>query len=133
MSLIQLDSENAVEQIIEFANELPDDELEQLVSRLLMKNAERRQPHLSEEETRLMLTINRGLSSEERQRYLELHQKRVDETISPTEYQELLTLVERIETIQAERLGALIELAQIQKTTVKELMDRLQIKSPHYA
>lgn len=131
MSLIQLDSENAVEQIIEFANELPDDELEQLVSRLLMKNAERRQPHLSEEETRLMLTINRGLSSEERQRYLELHRKLEDETMNSEEQIAFLDLTHKVEKLDAERLSALLELSKIRGTTLSALMDTLGIKSPN--
>jgi hypothetical protein len=133
MTIIQLNADNTVEQLLEIADELPDDKLDTLVSRLLMMNAERRQPHLNGVETRLFQIINRGLPKEVQQRYDELHEKRLNETISPSEYDVLLTLVEQIEQLQAERLSALIELAQLRGITVKALMHSLGIKSPSYA
>jgi hemerythrin-like domain-containing protein len=133
MSLIQIDTvdmENTLDQLVEVAESLPDDKLDTLMARLRTISAERRQPHLSKEETELFQIINRGLSAVNQQRYIALRKKLEDETMTQDEQTEFLALTAEIEKLDAERLKALVTLAKVRGTTLDTLMDALGIKSP---
>jgi hemerythrin-like domain-containing protein len=133
MSLVQIDTvdtENTVEQLVEVAESLPNDKLDTLMERLRKISAERRQPHLSKEETELFQIINRGLSREAQQRYVALRENLEDETMTQEEQTEFLALTAEIEKLDAERLKALVTLAKVRGTTLDTLMDALGIKSP---
>jgi hemerythrin-like domain-containing protein len=133
MSLVQIDTvdtENTVEQLVEVAESLPNDKLDTLMERLRKISAERRQPHLSKEETELFQIINRGLPREAQQRYVALRENLEDETMTQEEQTEFLALTAEIEKLDAERLKALVTLAKVRGTTLDTLMDSLGIKSP---
>ena len=72
--------------------------------------------------------INQGLSPEAQQRYDELTAKRRAETLTPAEHRELLTSIDQIERADAERVHALIELAQLKNVSVDALMAELGIQ-----
>ncbi len=80
-----------------------------------------------------MLEINEGIPEHLRPRYEELKTRRDAEILSPAEHQELLDLVSEVEAVQVIRLEALAELARLRKTTVRELMRQLGIKTPQHA
>lgn len=84
---------------------------------------------LSKRESELLTRINHGLSPDRQNRYIELRQKREDETLATNEETELLEIVEELENIWADRLQALIALAKLRKTTPQRLMNQLQIGS----
>jgi len=77
--------------------------------------------------------INRGLLSEDWQRYRELVAKRRDETLTPTEQGDLIGLADQIEEANVHRIECLIELAHIRNTSLEALMDQLGIRPPAYA
>ena len=83
-----------------------------------------------EQETELLLKINDGLTPEIQERYLELSQKSVNQTLNETEHQEFLQLIEKAESKAVNRLRYLIELSQLWNTTVDITMNRLQISTP---
>ena len=83
-----------------------------------------------EQETELLLKINDGLTPEIQERYLELSQKSVNQTLNETEHQEFLQLIEKAEIKAVNRLRYLIELSQLWNTTVDVTMNRLQISTP---
>ena len=49
------------EQLLKALEQMPTDELDQFVDRVVVLRAQRRAPHLSEKESELLLKINRGL------------------------------------------------------------------------
>ena len=83
---------------------------------------------LSKRESDLLTRINQGLAPDKQGRYIELRQKRENETLVANEESELLEIVEELEDIWAGRLQALISLAKLRKTTPRHLMTQLQIE-----
>ncbi len=83
---------------------------------------------LSKKEASLLTRINRGLTPEKQNRYLELRGKRENETLGGNEEAELSQIVEELENIWIDRLQALITLAKLRKTTPQQLMNQLQIE-----
>ncbi|NJN77653.1 MAG: hypothetical protein HC803_04430 [Saprospiraceae bacterium] len=75
-----------------------------------------------EREADLLLKINDGLETIEQERYLELSQKSVSETLSEDEHQEFLILIEKSETKAVNRLRYLIELSNLWNTSIDNTM-----------
>ena len=88
---------------------------------------------LSRQETELLDCIYQKLPARTLTRYSELTEKRQAETISPSEYEELLRLVPTIESHNAQRVAYLARLAEIRQVTVRELMVQLGISPLHHA
>ena len=80
---------------------------------------------LSSAESRLMQEINRGPGEATWKRHRELNSKRRDETITPDELAELLTLNDFIEEDRVRRLRCVGELAKLRGTTLDALMSEL--------
>ena len=108
-------------------------ELEQFVEKVIALQAQRRAPSLPKDETELLQQINRGLPADIRQRYDALNAKLHDDTITSEEHEELLTLIDRIELADAERMQRLIALAQLRGVSVDTLMEQLGIRRTTYA
>jgi hypothetical protein len=108
-------------------------ELEQFVDRVIALQAQRHAPSLPQNETELLQQINRGLPANIQQRYDTLNTKLHDETITAQEHEELLTLIDRIELADAERMQHLIALARLRRVPVDTLMAQLGIRRTTYA
>ncbi len=94
--------------------------------------AERRAPHLSPEESDLLLKINTPLPEETWKRYSKLQAGLKADKLTKAEYAELLQLIDVVELDNAERIGHLIELARLRGTTLDVLMKSLGIgPRPH--
>ncbi|AEE49891.1 hypothetical protein [Haliscomenobacter hydrossis] len=119
------------EQILAEMGQLALEELEQVMNKGYYLLAERKAPHLSKRETELFLEINKGFETDFQNRYDELSEKLSEGTMTPEENREFIGLTEIVEERTATRLLYLIELAQIRKTTVPELMKQLGL-SKHY-
>lgn len=78
-------------------------------------------------EAALLLRINHPIPAELQQGYDLLLAKRQTETLLPNEYDDLLRLTEQIETLEAQRVAALAELARLRGTSLRALMTRLGI------
>jgi hypothetical protein len=85
----------------------------------------RHRPHLSPEEVRLLSKINLGISSNEWERYHELVARRKAETLTPDEQIELIALSDRLEEVNAQRIGYLAELARLRNTSLEALIREL--------
>ena len=103
------------------------------VNRLLALLAQRQEPHLTQQETALLLQINQGIVPAIQRRFDDLVAKRRDERISPTELEELIGITELLEQRDARRLAALDTLAGLRHTSLGEVMDALGIQPPAYA
>ncbi len=85
-------------------------------------------PEQLDPEAELIARIRRGISQEIRARYQMLNEKRQAETITDDEYGELLSLIERIEQGDAERMTHLVELAQLRNTSLDAVIDDLNLR-----
>jgi hypothetical protein len=78
----------------------------------------------------LLQKIGEGLPDTVQARYNTLQQTLLAEEITPEEHNELLSLIDVVEQADADRLQALIELAQLRNITLDELMAQLGIQQP---
>jgi ATP-dependent exoDNAse (exonuclease V) beta subunit len=75
-----------------------------------------------QQEQALLHKIQQKLTPEEQNRLAYLRQQNESEFITASEHQELSAYIDRIEQQDAERAEALIQLAQIRKVDLKNLM-----------
>jgi hypothetical protein len=127
MPTIQVKAQISAQELIEAANQLDGRELEIVADRLLMMRAERRAPHLSHEESDLLIQINTPLPEEIWQQYTSLYAKLEPDTITEEEHKELLRLIHAVEMDNAQRIGHLIKMAEMRGTTLPKLMQSLGI------
>jgi len=120
----------STEQIIAAVNELSLPELEQVFDRVLRLQAERKAPHLSEDEAALLTRSLQGLPPALRARINTLRAKREDESITDIEYAELTQLTLRAEEVHAERMEALLKLARLRGLSLPALLDQLGLHFP---
>jgi len=86
------------------------------------KATKKRSVILSADESRLLLAINQAISVELQERYHYLLMQRDANALTSEEYSELITLGDRIENLEAERLGNLLQLAQLRQISLDQLM-----------
>lgn len=122
----------SAEQIISAMAQLSLAEIEQVFSRALTLQAERKANHLSAQESRLLARVNQGLSSRLRDRISALRAKRESDSISDAEYEELTKLTDQSEELHAERMTAMVELAKLRGVSLPALMEQLGIQFPEY-
>lgn len=132
MTTVQVISEIDIEldEVLDGVAKLDTPELERFLSQVSILLAQRKAPNLSEREAELLQKINQGLPSALQQRYDELTTRLQAGTITSTEHQELLQLIDKIELADAERMQHLIELAQLRNLSIDELMNQLNINPP---
>ena len=85
---------------------------------------------LPEDESQLLEEINRGPSTAEMERYLELIHKRQDEAITAAELAELRAFTERMENLAVGRMQSVARLAELRGVEVEMLMKQLQLDPP---
>jgi len=107
-------------------------ELERFVHQVIALQASRRAPHLSADETALLKRIYDTLPDDSKARLQRLITKREAEGLTIAEYEELTTLTDQLEALQAERLAALAELAQRRGTTLSGVMAQLGVHFPDH-
>lgn len=132
MTTIQVKSEIKIdiEQLMDGVARLDTPALENLLSQVSLVLAQRKAPRLSQQESLLLQQINAGVPDAIQKRYIELQTKLHHEMISADEHQELLALIDEIELADANRLQALLELAQLRQVSLHELMHQLGIHPP---
>jgi hypothetical protein len=123
----------SIDELLSAANQLSEPDLEILVNQVLLLRARRKAPVLPAAEAELLVEINQGVPPDLQQRYQVLAEKRDAETLTETEYQELLALSDRIEILAAQRVEALAKLAQLRQVSLLQVMDDLGIASASYA
>lgn len=132
MATVQINAELTVDTILDAVKQLTPSELEKFTQQVNLIQAQRKTPHLSRRETELLKKISEGLPLEVLRPFRELREKMEVETITEAEHTELLRLVDEVEKYDVERLQWLIELAQLRRQTVPELIDTLGLR-PQYA
>jgi len=132
MATVEVRFQVSPDELLNGVAQLDTPALEHFISQVLTLRAKRIAPSVPKREAELLQQINQGLLPDVQQRYDELTAKRRAETLTPEEHQELLALVDRIEQADAERVRALIELAQLRNVSVTTLMAELGIRRPVY-
>jgi hypothetical protein len=99
--------------------------LEQFVAQLLKEHLK----NTPTEEEELLEKIQQGIAIDKWQRYYELKEKRIEETLTEAEYQELIMIYNIIEEANAERMLNLVQLSQLKDIPVRKLMKELGIKT----
>jgi transcriptional regulator with XRE-family HTH domain len=118
----------AVAEILSRANSIEGpEEFEELTAGLLALRARRLAPVVSDEETRLLLAVNDGVSVESKDRAASLIEKRDNGSLTVEETSELLRLAEEVERQGMERLEALSTLAELRGVSLRELMQSLGV------
>jgi hypothetical protein len=79
-------------------------------------------------EAELIQQINIGLSPSDWEKYHALIVKRQAETLTQDEYQQLLSMSDRLEKLNVQRIQSLIQLAKHRQQTLPELMENFGIK-----
>ena len=90
-------------------------------------------PHLSKEESELLLKINAGLPEETWKRHHILDGRRQAETLTPEEHAELLQINDEIEEDGVRRIGYVAKLAEFRGKSLDEMMKSLGLGSRHSA
>jgi len=99
--------EVSTEQLIRAVERMPQHELETFVAQIVALRAQRTAPHLSQDETALLLQINGVISPDVQRRFNDLVAKRQMETISPAELTELIRITDVIEQDGARCVGSI--------------------------
>jgi hypothetical protein len=132
MPTIQVEAQVSTEQLLRVVEQLPAHELDTFVAHVLTLRAQREAPHLSQDESALLLKINHTIPPDVQQRYDALIAKRRAETLIPEEHTELVHLSDQVEQLEAERMAAVASLAQIRGMSVAEVMQALGLQPPAY-
>ncbi|MEA5620578.1 STAS/SEC14 domain-containing protein [Cronbergia sp. UHCC 0137] len=128
MPTVKIDAQLSKENLLQAAQQLSPTELEQFAQEVIALKAQQTYPSLSQDETQLLLKINQGLPPATQQRYQYLIEQREAETLTESEYRELLELTEVAEAQQAQRLQDLAQLAQLRQTSLSALVEQLGIQ-----
>jgi adenylate kinase family enzyme len=95
--------------------------------------AARKVKSLSERETELLKAINESIPTKLQVSYESLMLKLNNESISDDEHKDLLKLVAKMEAKKGKKVEYMMELAQLRKISLKELVQQLNANSFFYA
>jgi hypothetical protein len=129
MTTIQLQTQISLNSLLEGLQQLDVRELEEVGRRTALLRAQRVAPSLPQAEADLLLKINAGVvPTALQERWAELDGRFQQGTLTAEERAEHLELLDQIELLNAERMGYLVQLAQLRQLSLPELMAQLQIK-----
>jgi hypothetical protein len=120
----------STKELLKAAEQLKPSQLDRFVSDVIALKAQRQAPRLTAAEAELLQKINQGLSPSARKKWQHLVRKRDARKLTPREYHELVRLVDQIEELQTNRLKWMVQLAQLRKTSVDDLLKELGIQTP---
>jgi hypothetical protein len=133
MTTIQIQTELSFETLLSSLQQLDTVQLDQLALETSLVRARRIAPSLTDEETALLQAIqNSHIPSEMQQRCGELSAKQRETHLTDPEQQELATLIDHIEIINAQRIAYLIALAELRHLSLDEVITQLEIKPFSY-
>ncbi|WP_373537075.1 STAS/SEC14 domain-containing protein [Microcoleus sp.] len=128
MPTVKIEAQISALDLLEAVQQLSQPELEQFIEQVLQLHAKNIAPSLPTQESELLLKINQGLPEELQHLYQALIDKRDRETLTESEYQQLLELTEEVEKYQSQRLEYLTQLAQIRQMSLTNLITQMGLK-----
>jgi hypothetical protein len=105
------------------------EEFDTFIEQALSLHARPKAVTLSAAETKLIKRINRGLPNDLSSRYAQLLRKRKQGALSDDDHRELLKLTHEMESRDADRAAALLELAGVRRVPIRFLMKQMGIKA----
>lgn len=134
MENAKIQPNNNIQTLIGGFSEMPLHDLETFISGLNALVIRKRVADKGKRDKALLLKINQTVLPEQTlERYVFLQDKMELESLSETEYKELLTLVHQEEKIRNKRFQFLLELAQLRDIPLTELMNNLGLDTLNYA
>jgi hypothetical protein len=134
MEKVQIQVNNNIQSLIGGFSEMPLHDLESFISGLNALVLRKRVADKGKRDKALLLKINQTVLPElVMERYIFLQDKMELESLSESEYQELLILVSQEEKIRNKRFKYLLELAQLRNIPLTELMNNLGLNTLNYA
>jgi len=112
-------------QVLAGMSQLTSRQLEAVMAQAARIRLQKRKRILAPRESDLLRIINRGLTPKKQVRLQQLQQKLSEETITPRQHKQLLSLADELERLGAQRLRALMDLAAIRNTTVPKLVQEM--------
>jgi hypothetical protein len=107
-------------------SQIPVNELEYFVRELNALITRRKENNKEYRDRALLSKINQAvLPKGQTERYVSLHLKLENETISESEYQEFMELVAKEELLRNERVKYMIELSQLRGVSLPQVMNSL--------
>lgn len=131
---ITAETEHKLKQAAQAAGLSPDIYVAQLIQNNLAPQENQGKPEhrLSRAETILIQTINHSLNEIDWQSYQALIEKREDETLTLEEHEMLIAFSDQVEIANVNRLKAVVDLAKLRNTSIRTMMDELELKpQPH--
>jgi hypothetical protein len=132
MTTVQITLPVSQEELLQVVEQLDSEDLDEFASRVQALRAERRPDVLTKPEAELMKQINLGITSETWERYALLRKRKEGDTLTESEYEELLMISDEIEMANAQRIEALAKLAALRGVSIRALMKSLGITNPGY-
>jgi hypothetical protein len=120
----------ATQEIFHAIEQLPSTELDDLFIQVLQLRAQRQLPTQVLTESELLKTINVTIPSALQDRFNELVTKRQSLIITEEELDELITITDQSEQLNAQRITALTQLAQLRNQSLPQIMKALGIQTP---
>jgi hypothetical protein len=122
----------ALDTIYKSLNQLNVADLDKVMHQIIDLRQKKNPSILSKKESDLLKAINAGIPKELQNRYNVLVKKRHNETLTDTEYEELLTLTEQVEKLDNQRLSYLLELAKLRNQSLDDVITSLELKPRLY-
>ena len=134
MAKMQIRTDNNINSLIGGFTDMPLHDLESLIRELNALAIRKRVTDKGKRDKSLLLKINKTVLPEERmERYTFLQERMEVESLTDSEYQELLNLVNQEEKVRNKRFQYLLELSQLRTISLTELMNRLGLNTLVYA
>lgn len=128
MPTLKIEAQISALDLLQAVQQLSQPELEEFIDQIIQFKAQKIAPSLSKQESELLIKINQDLSPELQQQYQFLMEKRTQETLTESDYQQLLELTDQVENYQAQRLEYLTQLAQIRQVSLTALIAQMGVK-----
>jgi hypothetical protein len=128
MPTLKIEAQISTLDLLQAVQQLSQPELDNFVEQVIQFKAQKNAPNLSKQESELLLKINQDLPRELQQQYQILIEKRNQETLTESEYEQLLELTDKVEKYQSQRLEYLTQLAQIRQISLSDLMTEMGVK-----
>jgi hypothetical protein len=117
--------------LLQAASQLGLQELREFSAQIAAIYQERQSAEATTEEP-LLAIVHRSLPPQTQQRWDELLEKRDAESLTTSEYKELLQLTEEVEDLNVQRIEAISQLAQKRGVDLRTMMRQLNLPEPIY-
>ncbi len=127
MPVIQAGARVSSEQLLRAVDEMSPDELSTFTQRVIELRARRVASTLSAGESLLFERVNRAMPADRRARYDALCAQREADALTAAEYDELLTISDEVELLDADRIAAIADLARLRGVSLDAMMTALGV------